>query len=88
MTKIHDINISLGKYLVSPLIRMTEAGAYSASVSVRSGHGSGTHDRVFRFADIFPTRESARRYAVEQGVCFVSSRQPAGAPFHLSPQGV
>ncbi|KQP12715.1 hypothetical protein [Pseudorhodoferax sp. Leaf267] len=87
MTKIHDTNISLGKYLVSPLIRMTEAGAYLASVSVRSGRGSGTHDRVFRFADIFPTRESARRYAVEQGLRFVLPRLPASGPFQPSPQG-
>ena len=89
MTKIHDTNISLGKYLVSPLIRMTEAGAYLASVSVRSGRGSGTHDRIFRFVDIFPPRESARRYAVEQGLRFVMPLLPTShGSTQLSPQGI
>jgi hypothetical protein len=81
-------NISLGKYLVSPLIRMTEAGVYLASVSIRSGRGSGTHDRVMRFADLFPTRESAQRHAIEQGMRFVLPRLPAGTPLAAPLQGV
>ena len=68
MNTIHEKTFSVGKYLVSPLTRKTEGGAYTASVSIRSGRGSGTHDRVFRFIPHFPTRESARRYAAEQGL--------------------
>jgi len=58
----------VGKYLVSPLIRCIDAGTYSASVSIRSGRGSGTHDRIFRFIGRFPSHESAERYAIAQGV--------------------
>ncbi|NTU65783.1 MAG: hypothetical protein HGB05_20860, partial [Chloroflexi bacterium] len=37
--------ITMGKYLVSPLARQTDEGRYAPSVSIRSGRGSGTHDR-------------------------------------------
>jgi hypothetical protein len=66
MISISEKTFSVGKYLVSPLTRLTDAGTYAASVSIRSGHGRGTHDRVFRFAERFATREDARRYAIEQ----------------------
>lgn len=58
----------MGKYLVSPLIKLTESGDYAASVSMRSGNGSATHDRVLRFVPRFATSEAAMRYAVEQGL--------------------
>ena len=77
MTITHEENFWVGKYLVSPLTRLTDAGNYAASVSIRSGRGSGTHDRVFRFAPRFATREGARRYAVEQGIGWL--QQPSGA---------
>jgi hypothetical protein len=37
-------------------------------VSIRSGSGSATHDRVFRFAPQFATRARAAGYAVAQGL--------------------
>ena len=77
MTTTRDKTFSVGKYLVSPLTRLTDAGNYAASVSIRSGHGSGTHDRVFRFAPRFATREGARRFAIEQGISWL--QQPSGA---------
>ena len=77
MTTIREKTFSVGKYLVSPLTHRTDAGGYAASVSIRSGHGSATHDRVFRFAALFRTREGARRYAEEQGLRWI--HQPAGA---------
>lgn len=63
--------LSIGKYLLSPLIKLTESGQYAASVSVRSGRGSGTHDRIFRFTPFFATREEATLYALTQGRSFV-----------------
>lgn len=57
----------VGKYLVSPLSRQTESGHYTASVSIRSGKGRGTHDRVYRFIPQFPCQESALQYAEAQG---------------------
>lgn len=68
MTTIHEKTFSVGKYLVSPLTRLTDAGSYAPSVSIRSGRGSGTHDRVLRFVARFDTREDAHRYAVAQGL--------------------
>jgi hypothetical protein len=73
MTTIREKTFSVGKYLVSPLTRINEAGAYVASVSIRSGRGSGTHDRVLRFVPQFATRESAVRYATEQGLSWLQS---------------
>lgn len=72
MTTNREKTFSVGKYLVSPLTTLTAAGAYAPSVSIRSGHGRGTHDRVFRFVARFPTREAARRYAAEQGLLWLA----------------
>ena len=64
MTITHEKPLSVGKFLVSPLTRLTDGGDYAASVSIRSG----MHDRVFRFVRRFATRDAARRYAIEQGM--------------------
>lgn len=60
-------NFSIGKFLISPLVKQTSTGNYSAAVSIRSGRGSGTHDRVMRFVPSFATREGALHYAAAQG---------------------
>jgi hypothetical protein len=65
---------SVGKYLVSPLSRLTESGQYAASVSIRSGRGSGTHDRVFRFIPEFTTQEGALQYAIAEGHSWLQQR--------------
>ena len=65
---------SVGKYLVSPLTRLTESGHYAASVSIRSGSGRGTHDRVFRFVPQFATREGALQYAIDEGHSWLQQR--------------
>lgn len=59
--------LTLGRYRVSPLARRLDCGAYTASVSIRSGRGQGTSDRVVRFAPRFATADSALRYALSQG---------------------
>ena len=68
MTITIGTTLSVDKYLVSPLTRLTETGHYAASVSIRSGRGSGSHDRVLRFAGRFATHEAAQRYALQQGM--------------------
>lgn len=70
-----NTHVVVGKYLVSPLSKQLEDGAYVASVSIRSGRGSGTHDRVVRFAQHFETRDAAERFATEQGLAW--AREPA-----------
>lgn len=66
-------SFALGKYLISPLARMSAPGIYHASVSIRSGHGRASHDRVFRFLPQFSSLESACSYAAEQGRAWVVS---------------
>ena len=77
MHTIQEQTFSIGKNLVSPLTRRQDCGDYSAAVSIRSGHGRGTHDRVYRFLPLFPSRESACRFAAEQGAMWASA--PASA---------
>ncbi len=49
-------------------------GHYTSSLSIRSGHGTATHDRVFRFVPQFRSAQAAVAYAMEQGMCLL--RQP------------
>jgi hypothetical protein len=71
----HFINtpIEIGKYLVSPLIKRLEDGRYAPSVSIRTGRGSATHDRVLRFASVFDTAQAAIRYAIDQGLTWIGT---------------
>lgn len=74
-------NITVGKYLISPLTRMLENGWYACSVSIRSGSGSGTHDRVLRLTRLFQDHLAAVRYATGEGLQWIGHRHPhhAGA---------
>ncbi len=67
-TTIREKTFSVGKYLVSPLTTLTSTGTYAPSVSIRSGQGRATHDRVYRFVARFGTRADACRYAAQQGL--------------------
>lgn len=68
---------SVGKYLVSPLSRLNESGHYTASVSIRSGSGRGTSDRIYRFVPQFPTEEGALQYAIAEGRNWLHQHQHA-----------
>lgn len=70
----HHNNIEVGKYLVSPLTKQLDEGSYLASVSIRSGRGSGTHDRVLRFPTLFDNAAAAVSYATEQGQIWIRER--------------
>jgi hypothetical protein len=65
----------VGRFVLSPVARQTDCGQYAASLSIRSGQGSGTHDRVFRFIPLFSTPQAAAQYALAQGMGYL--RQPA-----------
>jgi hypothetical protein len=70
----------VGKYLVSPLTHATDGGRYRASVSIRSGRGSMTHDRVLRLLPVFSSSEDAAQYATAQGLAWIDmSQSPAAA---------
>ncbi|MEY4884612.1 MAG: hypothetical protein RIS34_2466 [Pseudomonadota bacterium] len=72
--KSMNSNIAVGKYLVSPLTKQLDDGRYAASVSIRSGRGSGMHDRVMRFTPVFGCNSAAVNYATEQGLSWVRGR--------------
>ena len=68
--------LEVGKYRVSPLARELDGGRYSASVSIRSGRGSATHDRVMRFSGLFDNAASAITYATEHALGWIRERAP------------
>jgi hypothetical protein len=63
--------ISMGKYRIEPCFRALPNGAFGAQVSVASGHGSASTDRVMRFVPEFATPDAASQYALEEGVLWV-----------------
>ena len=71
-------SIAIGKYLVSPLSRPLDDGGFLSSVSIRSGRGSASTDRVMRFIGRFDTARAARRYAREQGLLWVAQTGGGG----------
>jgi hypothetical protein len=71
------VPFQVGKYLVSPLTRRAVCGRYAASVSIRSGRGSMTHDRVLRLLPLFDSSEEAAHHAKAEGLAWIES---AGFP--------
>ncbi|WP_307189678.1 hypothetical protein [Azohydromonas lata] len=49
-------------------------GRYTASVSIRSGRGSGTHDRVMRLIPVFDTAQAALCHAQSEGLAWIDDR--------------
>ena len=71
-----NTQIAVGKYLVSPAARQHREGRYAASVSIRSGSGSATHDRVMRFSGLFESAAAAIHYATEHALGWIQERAP------------
>ena len=68
--------LTVGKYLISPLTRALEGGWVACSVSIRSGSGSGTTDRVLRLTRLFRDPLAAAEYAIAEGLRWVGSVRP------------
>jgi hypothetical protein len=66
----HDTQ-QVGRFVLSPITRQTDSGEYAASLSIRSGQGSASHDRVFRFIPLFSDDQAAARYALDQGLSYL-----------------
>jgi len=58
---------AVGKFLFTPLSRLSGHERYTASLSIRRGQGSQTQDSVYTFKPEFACRDSALAYAAEQG---------------------
>jgi len=63
--------ITIGKYRIAACPRLLDGGRFAAQVSIASGRGSASTDRVMRFVDDFPTHDAAACYAIEQGLNWV-----------------
>ena len=70
----HHNLFEVGKYRVSPLATQLDDGGFAASVSIRSGKGSGTHDRVSRFTTLFDNAPAALHYATEHALAWIGER--------------
>lgn len=68
--------ISMGKFRIQPCSRALPNGAFGAQVSVASGRGSASTDRVMRFVPEFATPAAASQYALDEGLLWVE-RQTA-----------
>ena len=60
-------SFAVGKFLLTPLTRCARNGRFTASLSIRRGKGSQTHDSVYTFKPGFTNRDSALAYAAQQG---------------------
>jgi len=49
-------------------------------VSIRTGSGSATHDRVLRFVPLFDTPQAAIRHATDQGLTWVGQAAACSSP--------
>lgn len=76
---MHDQqSLTVGKYLISPLTRALDNGWIACSVSIRSGSGSATTDRVVRLTRLFRDRVAAVEYALGEGLQWIGmGRRPA-----------
>jgi len=72
-----DGPVVAGKYLVSPLTRMLENGWFACSVSIRSGSGQGTTDRIVSLTRLFRDRFAAAAYARAEGLRWIDSMHRA-----------
>lgn len=71
---------TIGKYLVSPLIKVLENGWFASSVSIRSGRGSATTDRILRLTRLFRSPIEAASFAHAEGLQWINaSGRPAAA---------
>ena len=61
----------MGKYRIAACPRQLEDWQYAAQVSIASGSGSASTDRVMRFHNEFPTHAAAAHYAIAQGIDWV-----------------
>jgi hypothetical protein len=63
--------ITLGKYRIAACPRALPCGRFAAQVSVASGVGSASTDRVICFTDDFATHEAAASFSMAQGLDWV-----------------
>jgi hypothetical protein len=68
---IEQMPITMGKYRIAACPRQLPCGQFAAQVSIASGSGSASTDRVMRFFDEFPSHDAAAQFAIAQGIDWV-----------------
>ncbi len=68
--KNNNKNIPVGRFIVSPMSQAREGGGFDALVSIRSGRGMASVDRVMRFTPQFISPGAALRYARAEGLAW------------------
>ena len=63
--------VTMGKYRIAACPTPLTSGRFGAQVSIASGRGSASTDRVMRFSDDFLTHDAAAHYALAQGIDWV-----------------
>lgn len=61
----------MGKYRIAACPQPLPCGHFAAQVSIASGRGSASTDRVMRFHDAFTSLQAASDYAMVQGIDWV-----------------
>lgn len=72
--------IAIGRFTVSPLIRRLADRRFAASVSIRSGTGTASHDRVLRLIPTFDNPREALQHAADQGRAWVAEHYQQAGP--------
>lgn len=67
MSFVNTHLFAVGKFRITPLSRSRGGDQHTALLSIKSGQGSQTHDRVYTFKPDFKTQDSALMYAAAQG---------------------
>ncbi|MDH5856236.1 hypothetical protein [Lampropedia aestuarii] len=63
-----------GRYTITPSAKPhPHAMGFSAKLSIRSGHDTSSHDRVFTFAPCFRSEAAAMRYALTHASHWLST---------------
>jgi len=73
----HHHTISSDGFVITPLSRLQGTGMFSSAVSIRSGQGQASHDRVYRFTRLFSRQEQALAYALGQARQWLHTGLPA-----------
>ena len=63
-------NIEVGRYVVSPMTQPRHGGGFDAVVSIRSGQGMASVDRVLQFTPCFTSQQAALHYAKAHGLAW------------------
>jgi hypothetical protein len=64
---------TIGKYRIAALPARLGVGQFCARVSIASGQGQASTDRVMRFTPVFQSHDAAAQYALEQGIGWAHS---------------